>query len=603
MLNLTRACRATGYLIVSVVLATQADRVRADAWDAPAGYYSGATGSGATLKGQLTTIMSTGHIQRAYGDFRFSAVIHDADPNNPGNILLVYNRASVSATWDSGSTWNREHVWPQSRQPGSASNSSKGNLGDPHALRPANPSINSSRSNKPFGFDTTTGGFGSLGSYYFPGDADKGDIARSLFYSDTRWSSLGLSLIDGFPSGSQMSDLSSLIRWNYLDVPDEFERRRNHTIYSSAHNPSYYTNNRNAYIDRPEYVWSVYGGNDNDTQLYVGGSAAGDGSSSTTIDLGAVLVGGAAPGGTTNVTLNKIGNDGAYYEITTAGGATSDITGRYNAFDYGTQSATLAVGLAGSTASAGLQSGTVIIDNLDVSSNSPTGRGGDDGDDLITVQYSVLDHANASFMSAGDSNSASHDFGIVPYLDPTQTHAMSVHNLEAAAGFTAELDVTGAGGTGDTAQLGVTLGLPASVAAGGSLGFDATLDTSTLGNFSATYTIHSQDDADLAGAAAGDDLTLSLTGVVAIRGDANLDKMVDLVDLNLLALNYNTPGGWQQGDFTGDGIVDLLDLNQMAINYGFDGTVAPQAPSVPEPASWVLLAAGAVGLCRRSSRR
>ena len=58
-----------------------------------------------------------------------------------------------------------------------------------------------SRSNDPFGFDTTTGGYGSQGSYWYPGDADKGDIARMLFYSDTRWSSQGLSLTDGFPSG------------------------------------------------------------------------------------------------------------------------------------------------------------------------------------------------------------------------------------------------------------------------------------------------------------------------------------------------------------------------------------------------------------------
>ena len=208
----------------------------ADSWDAPLGYYSSATGTGATLKSQLTSIMSTGHIQRQYGDFRNSAAIHDQDPANPNNILLSYNRASVPATWDAGATWNREHVWPVSRQPGSASNSSRGNLGDPHALRPVNPSINSSRSNDPFGFDTTTGGYGSQGSHWYPGDADKGDIARMLFYSDTRWSSLGLSLTDGFPDGNQMGDLASLVAWNYLDPPDEFERRRNHTIYSQAYN-------------------------------------------------------------------------------------------------------------------------------------------------------------------------------------------------------------------------------------------------------------------------------------------------------------------------------------------------------------------------------
>ena len=174
-----------------------------DEFSPPASYYSGATGTGATLKSQLTSAMSAGHIQRAYGDFRNSASVSDRDPNNPSRIILVYNLASVNATWDSGSTWNREHVWPQSRQPGSASNSTRGNLGDPHALRPCNPSINSSRGNKPFGTSAASGNFGSLGTFYFPGDTDKGDVSRSLFYSATRYASTGLSLVNGVPVGTR----------------------------------------------------------------------------------------------------------------------------------------------------------------------------------------------------------------------------------------------------------------------------------------------------------------------------------------------------------------------------------------------------------------
>ena len=139
-----------------------------DEFSPPSSYYSGATGTGVALRTQLTSAMSAGHDQRSYGDFRSSARYHDKDPNNSSNILLGYNRFSVPNNWNSGVTWNREHVWPQSRQPGSASNSTRGNLGDPHALLPMNPSINSSRGNKPFGNANTTGNFGSLGSYYFP---------------------------------------------------------------------------------------------------------------------------------------------------------------------------------------------------------------------------------------------------------------------------------------------------------------------------------------------------------------------------------------------------------------------------------------------------
>ena len=292
--------------IFSLVILITVSTVWAGPYDPPANYYNSATGTGSSLKSQLTSAMSAGHIQRSYGNFRDSAAIHDADPDNPGKILLVYNRASVNATWDSGSTWNREHVWPQSRQPGSASNGTQGNLGDPHALRPANPGINSNRGNDPFGFDSTTGTHGSVGSYYFPGDADKGDIARQLFYSDTRYASSGLSLTDSSPSSNQMGDLSSLVAWHFLDTPDEFEQRRNHAIYSQAMNPLYYTNNRSAYVDRPEFVWSVYVDQQNDSQLYVGGAPAGNGSSTLDVDLGTVIVGAAVPADQ-NVTLHKNG--------------------------------------------------------------------------------------------------------------------------------------------------------------------------------------------------------------------------------------------------------------------------------------------------------
>ncbi|NOZ40145.1 MAG: hypothetical protein GXP24_07960, partial [Planctomycetes bacterium] len=167
-------------------------------YDPPPTYYNSATGTGATLKNQLRSIMTSGQIPRSYGDFRYSAKITDADPNIPGNILLVYNRASVSGVWNQGGQlpWNREHVWPQSLQPGSASNGTKGNLGDPHALRPANTQINSDRGHRAFGFENTSGSYRTIGNdYFYPGDADRGDIARQLFYSTTRYASSNLTLV------------------------------------------------------------------------------------------------------------------------------------------------------------------------------------------------------------------------------------------------------------------------------------------------------------------------------------------------------------------------------------------------------------------------
>lgn len=490
----------------------------ADAYDPPANYYSTATGTGATLKSQLTTIMSTGHIQRSYGDFRFASAITDADPNLPGNLLTVYTRTSVAAAWDNGLTWNREHTWPDSLQPQNADNSSTGAIADHHMLRPAVPAVNGSRGNKPYGLDNTTGPNQSVGSYYYPGDADKGDMARTQFYAATRWAAQGFTLVDTLPSGTQMGDLSSLINWNYLDVPDTFERRRNQAVFSQALNPLYYTNNRNAYVDHPEYVWSVFVDQMNDSQLTIaGGTPTGNGGSTRDVNLGSVIVGAPAPVAQ-SFTLNKAGVDGTYFEVTPTGAATSSVTGRYNAFANGvTGTKAVDIGLATSTATAGLRSGTVTVNNLDVTNQGGAGVGANDADDVFNVNLSVLDHANASFGGLGDVNSLTIDFGSVAAGSGLLQSSFDVFNLVATAGFTAPLDLLSASGFGDTSVLSTTAALTENIAAGASHAFFATLNTTSVGNFAATYSLHLSDDLALAGAVGGQTLTLNLLGnVVAI---------------------------------------------------------------------------------------
>ena len=517
---------------------------QADPYDPPPSYYAGATGTGATLKSQLTSAMSAGHIQRAYGDFRYSAPIHDADPAMPGRILLAYNRASVSSAWDNGITWNREHVWPDSRQPGSASNSSKSNLGDPHALRPCNPSINSSRGNKPFAYATTFGAFGHQGSWYFPGDADKGDTARSLFYSDTRWTSLGLSLLDAFPSGYQMGELSSLVAWNYLDPPDEFERRRNHSIYSSALNPQYYTNNRNAYTDNPWFVWSVYVDQANDSQVYVGSGANPDGSSFTSFAYPDVLVGDAVAG-SAPVTIHKLGEDGTYFEVIAGPGAAATITGRYNAFAIngaGVDSRSMDVAFDNpDTSASGTVMAEVTIDNLDITTGGGAGQGGNDGDDVITLVVDVLDHANGSFHPVSDVDLIELDLGAITQGSGDATMAFDLFNLETNPGYTAGLDVEILMVAGDTGVLTTTLGTI--TALNGSQSFVATLDDATVGSFSALYTFSTFDDRTFASALEHESLTIILHGTVTpieCIGDFNSDLVVDFDDLNVVLLGFGS---------------------------------------------------------------
>jgi endonuclease I len=588
----------------------------ADAWDPPAGYYNGATGTGATLKSQLNTIMSTGHIQRTYGNFRDSAAIHDADPNAPGNILLVYDRESVSATWDSGTTWDREHVWPQSLQGGgdNVGNNDTGPRADPHTLRPCKPSINSSRGNKLFGFETESGGHHSVNSeYYYPGDADKGDVSRQLFYQDTRWTSgaLPLTLTDDAPPPGiyEMGDLSSLVYWNYSDPPDEFERRRNHTIYSQAYNPLYYTNNRNAFIDRPELVWSVYVNQTNHSQIRIdGGTWNGNGGTTRNVDLGRAFVGGPLPSAQ-SFTLHKLNNDGTYFEVATTGEATSSLTGRYNAFPMGmTGSKSITVGLATNTATAGLRSGTVTIDNLDVTTGgcAGVGCGANDANDVFNVSLTVLDHATPSFASDSTVTSLTHDFGTVTTASDPVTFDFDVYNLLATPGFTAGLDFDSLFGFGDEWALAVdTMGpVGTQIEAGESRPLSASFFSfNAVGSFAATWKFNFSDENGLG--AQNKTLTLNLLGEVVLAGDYNRDGTVDAADYTVWRrFDGQTVAAYSGADGDGDGMVDNEDFNLWRAHFGEVAAGSGGSTSgVPEPSSALLAIAAIVCHCLRRAGR
>jgi len=588
----------------------------------PASYYNAATGTGATLKGQLLTIMSTGQLSRTYGDFRFSAAITDVDPNNPNNVLLVYNRASVLATWDPNPTalWNREHIWPQALQPGGdVSNSTTGHKADAFALRPANPSINTSRGDKPFGFDTTTGSYGAVANgYYFPGDADKGDVARSLFYSDTRYGpSLGISLTDNVPTTNQMGDLSSLIAWHYLDPPDAFERRRNQAIYSQTMNPTYYAANRNAYIDHPEYVWSIYMNQANDSRLTIASptTVSPDGSATTkTVDLGRVLVGGSVPAAQ-SFTLSKSGYNGTYFEISTGLNGYTPTVGRFNAFPITTNptdSRSITVGLnpSTSTATAGVRTGTVTIDNLDITSGgcASVGCGANDGNDTFNVSLNVLDHMTPSFTSPSLLTTRTLDFGNVALGSSSPTLNFDVFDLNGVVGSTANMDfdsVTPSGSTSAfTTNLGASVGL-LQIAAGSSQSFSASMNATSVGSFLATYTLNFSDE-NLAGAQ-NKSLTLTLTGIVRLAGDYNGDGIVNAGDYTVWRNTFGqTVAAYSGAD--GDGNTQINDADfdvwrahfgQMAAGSG-SGSLAASA-AVPEPGSLYLFVAALTALVVQSA--
>ena len=218
------------------------------------GYYDGIEGLyGQDLLLGLRTIINANLTRISYGDVRYALETVDEDPSHPGNVLLMYDHSYVTATWDGGLTWNREHVWPNSRLGVDRVDNTDINIAsDLHNLRACDPSINSSRSNKYYDETTTELSF-------YPGATSEGDAARILFYMAVMYPELTLgnevlyndTETNYLPAGAKMSMFDALIGWNYSDPVDTFETNRNDAIYGIQ-------NNRNPFIDYSylvELIW------------------------------------------------------------------------------------------------------------------------------------------------------------------------------------------------------------------------------------------------------------------------------------------------------------------------------------------------------------
>ena len=443
---------------------------------APANYYNSATGTGTTLRTNLHNIITSGYTGYSYGDSRSILPILWEAPNNSNNMILTYSNENIAKPnpngtnpvglpgWDQGTTWNREHTWPQSLLGVSVGNTYVGPASDLFELTPARPSINSSRSNKPYGITSSSGSYSSQSTYFFPGDAQKGDSARTIFYMATCFyngsgtaSINNLSIVDGLsPSTYQMGDLQALLKWNYTDGVDNFERRKNDSSTIATRTiaiPSSTIRNTfgrysvvhmwQGYLYRLRIVRKFQWPLPPPTvpppppPIWAATSSA-------------------ARLGTSNVTVSKSGTTPTTFDITTSGNAITTgsnlLAGTGHPFDYGSQSKSMTVGLTGSTATAGAKTGTVTINNTDLTT-AGTGQGSADGDDTVTVNATVLDHANASFATPSDTNSTSVNVGIYKTGTGTQTAGFNIYNLVNTASFTAGLQYVSQSGSGDTGQL------------------------------------------------------------------------------------------------------------------------------------------------------
>ncbi len=230
----------------------------------PLGYYDDASGlTGGDLKSALHNIIDD-HTEKSYGDLWDILKESDEDPDNSSNFILIYTGRSISNT--SGyPDFNREHVWAKSH--GDFGNNPPAGT-DAHHIRPSDVSVNSDRGNKDFDNGGTqhseaTGCYWDSDSWE-PRDAVKGDVARMMFYMAVRYEGdvsgePDLELVDyitGSTSSPIFGKLNTLLEWHNEDPVDDFERNRNEVVYS-------YQNNRNPFIDHPEYVAEIWGGSGN----------------------------------------------------------------------------------------------------------------------------------------------------------------------------------------------------------------------------------------------------------------------------------------------------------------------------------------------------
>lgn len=285
----------------------------------PPGYYNAANGlTCQALKTALRNITSNGQLSLVYGqlddvqmpitdtirsDDGSTAICWDIYSNNiTGPEPFTFSMAQSAAGGFCGNStpstegvcWNKEHTFPRAWFKNSNGTYPSPTQADLFNVRPADSKLNSRRANYPFAnvssptFQFPIPGqygtypmppnpiLGKLGPANYPGlsipiswepdQGIKGDIARGYFYIVTRyqddlagWYSTNPTsgiekVIDNINSvypSLQIPYLSMLYSWHLADPVDARELRRNDLVYSQQ-------NNRNPYIDHPEYVALVF---------------------------------------------------------------------------------------------------------------------------------------------------------------------------------------------------------------------------------------------------------------------------------------------------------------------------------------------------------
>ena len=205
--------------------------------------YSGGTGKSDAPKSELyrelKELMTSNHSYiTSYNATRDLFVYTDCQ-NNGGKISSFYSGKSIGPSWDSGSTWNREHTWPNSKGLGGNDEN------DLMMLRPTSTSENGARGNK---------AYGQSSGYYNPnmesgGKYDlRGDVARIFLYVYVRWGNIN----SAWGTSGVMESVEVLLEWMEADPVDTWELGRNDSVESI-------TGTRNVFVDYPELAFILFG--------------------------------------------------------------------------------------------------------------------------------------------------------------------------------------------------------------------------------------------------------------------------------------------------------------------------------------------------------
>jgi endonuclease I len=251
----------------------------------PSGYYNTATGTGYTLKTQLYNIIKD-HNDRTYAGLYTTYLTSDKDffYENNGTLLDMYTENptgpecefTYGVNQDDGTLgtsecqrYNREHLIPQA-----VFSSATPMYSDAHFVVPSDKYVNGQRGDLPFGKvnvanQTYTNGTkrgsnlnsgysaGYSGTVFEPIDEFKGDIARMILYFAVRYenqvSSWSYPMFNGTSNQVFTSNaINVLLTWHNNDPVSTREIARNNAIYNRQ-------DNRNPFIDHPEYAMSIWG--------------------------------------------------------------------------------------------------------------------------------------------------------------------------------------------------------------------------------------------------------------------------------------------------------------------------------------------------------